>query len=324
MTADGYPISHLAAVLEAGHFAVAAELSPPRGVDLDAIRRGAQVLSEYADAVNVTDNQAASVRMASIPVGALLVQYGVEPVAQMTCRDRNRLAIQADLLGAAALGIRNLLCLSGDHGRWGDHPAAKNVYDLDSTHLIRLARNLVEYGCLDNGRLISPAPRFFVGAAVNPFAPPYDYRPFRLAKKIAAGARFVQTQLIYNVERFRAYMEQVRALGLHEKVYILAGVGPLKSVQQASYMATQVAGMDVPQDLVERMAKTPKAAQPEEGIRICCEIIDQVREFPGVAGLHIMAVHWTEAVPEIVTRASLYPRPPRPPFERTDSAVGDT
>jgi methylenetetrahydrofolate reductase (NADPH) len=320
MAANGDPMSHLAAVLEAGHFAVAAELSPPRGVDLDAIRRGAQVLSGYADAVNVTDNQAASVRMASIPVSALLAQYGVEPVAQMTCRDRNRLAIQADLLGAAALGIRNILCLSGDHGRWGDHPAAKSVYDLDSTHLIRLARNLVEHSCLDNGRLISPPPRFFVGAAANPFAPPYDYRPFRLAKKIAAGACFVQTQLIYNVERFRTYMEQVQALGLHEKAYILAGVGPLKSVRQASHMATQVAGMDLPQDLVERMAKTPKAAQPEEGIRICCEIIDQVREIRGVAGLHIMAVHWAEAVPEIVTRAGLYPRPPRLPLSGAASA----
>jgi methylenetetrahydrofolate reductase (NADPH) len=259
--------------------------------------------------VNVTDNQAASVRMASIPVSALLVRQNVEPVAQMTCRDRNRLAIQADLLGAAAQGIRNVLCLSGDHGRWGDHPAAKNVNDLDSTHLVRLVRNMVEHGCLDNGRQISPAPQFFIGAVANPFAPPYEYRPFRLAKKVAAGARFIQTQLIYDVDRFRSYMAQVRELGLHEEVYVMAGVGPFKSARQASFMATNVAGMDVPQALVDRMAKTPKAAQPEEGIRICCEIIEQVREIPGVAGMHIMAVHWTEAVPEIVTRAGLYPRP---------------
>jgi len=307
------PPSHLATVLAAGQFAVAAELSPPRGVNLEAIARDASNLKGYADAVNVTDNQAASVRMASIPVSALLVGHGVEPVVQMTCRDRNRLAIQADLLGAAAQGVRNVLCLSGDHGRWGDHPAARNVNDIDSTHLIRLVRNMVEHECLDNGRQISPAPQFFIGAVANPFAPPYEYRPFRLAKKVAAGARFVQTQLIYDIDRFRSYMAQVRELGLHDKVHILAGVGPFKSARQAAFMATNVAGMDVPQALVDRMAKTPKAAQPEEGIRICCEIIEQVREISGVAGIHIMAVHWTEAVPEIVTRAGLHPRASQTP-----------
>ncbi len=304
--------SHLAAVLSAGQFAVAAELSPPRGVNLGAIARDARTLKNYTDAVNVTDNQAANVRLSSIAVSALLQRHGIEPVAQMTCRDRNRLAIQADLLGAAALGIRNLLCLSGDHGRWGDHPAAKNVFDLDSTHLIRMVRNMVEHACLDNGREISPPPRFFIGAVVNPFAPPYDYRPYRLAKKVAAGARFIQTQLIYNVERFRTYMAQVCDLGIHEKVHILAGVGPFKSAQQAKYIATKVAGMDVPPELLKRMEKTPKAAQPGEGIRISCEIIEQVREIPGVAGVHIMAVHWADAVPEIVTRSGLYPRPSFP------------
>lgn len=303
------PVSHLASVLMSGQFAVAAELSPPKGVHLDSIARDARTLKDYADAVNVTDNQAASVRMASIAVAALLIQHGVEPVGQMTCRDRNRLAIQADLLGAAALGIRNVLCLSGDHPRWGDHPAAKPVYDLDSTHLIRMTRNMVENSCLDNGRPIKPAPQFFIGAVENPFAPPYSYRPFRLAKKIAAGARFIQTQLIYNVERFREFVQRAVDLGLDKQVYILAGVGPLKSAEQARYMATQVAGMDVPESIVNRMVKTPKAAQPEEGIRICVEIIEQVRQRPGVAGLHIMAVHWADAVPEIVTRAGLCPRP---------------
>jgi methylenetetrahydrofolate reductase (NADPH) len=301
--------SHLSRVLNAGHFAVTAELSPPRGVDRGAIIRGAQILGRYADAVNVTDNQSASVRMASIPVCAMLVQQGVEPVGQMTCRDRNRLAIQSDLIGAAALGVPNLLCLSGDHGKWGDHPAAKNVYDLDSTHLIRLVASLVEQGCLDNGRRIDPAPQFFIGAAANPFAPPFAYRPMRLAKKIAAGAQFIQTQLIYNLERFREYMSVVCDLGLHERVSILAGVGPFKSVEQAEFMATRVAGLDIPSDLLARMRKTPKAGQPEEGIKICCEIIEQVREVPGVAGLHIMAVHWPEAVPEIVKRMDMVPRP---------------
>ena len=302
-------VSRLAARLESGQFAVAAELSPPRGVNLESIARDASTLEAYTDAVNVTDNQAASVRMSSVAVSALLIQQGVEPVVQMTCRDRNRLAIQADLLGAAALGARNVLCLSGDHGRWGDHPQAKGVFDIDSIHLLRLVRNMTLNGCLDNGREIKPAPQFFIGAAANPFAPPHDYRPYRLAKKVAAGARFIQTQLIYNVDRFREYMAQVRDLGLDEQVYILAGVGPLKSVRAAEFMATNVAGMDVPQGLIDRLRKTPKAAQAEEGIRICGEIVEQVRDIPGVAGLHIMAVHWAESVPEIVTRAGLYPRP---------------
>jgi methylenetetrahydrofolate reductase (NADPH) len=303
--------SNLAAVLGAGHFGVAAELSPPKGVDLERIARDANTLRDFADAVNVTDNQAASVRMASIPVAALLLAHGVEPVMQMTVRDRNRLAIQADLLGASALGIRNILCLSGDHGIWGDHPEAKSVYDIDSIHLVRMVHNMCEHGLLDNGRTISSPPKLFIGAAANPFAPPYDYRPERLAKKVAAGARFVQTQLIYNVDRFRTYMARVRDLGLHEKVYILAGLGPIKSVGQARFMATKVAGMEVPEEIVDRMAKTPKAAQPEEGIRICVEIIEQIREIPGVAGVHIMAVHWAEAVPEIVSQAGLFPRPNR-------------
>ena len=300
--------SRLAQVLRAGKFALAAELSPPRGVNLEAIEKEATLLKDYVDAVNVTDNQAASVRMASIPVSAILVRQGVEPVAQMTCRDRNRLAIQADLLGAAALGINNLLCLSGDHGRWGDHPHAKGVYDIDSNHLLWMAHNLTVSGCLDNGKVISPKPDLFIGAAANPFAPPYEYRPFRLAKQVAAGAQFVQTQLIYNLDRFREYMKIVRDLGLDKKVYILAGVGPLKSTRQTQFMATQLAGMDVPREIVERMEKTPKAAQPEEGIRICCEIIEQIREIPGISGLHIMAVRWAESIPEIVTRAGLYPR----------------
>lgn len=309
LTENKLPYSRLATTLASNHFAVAAELSPPRGVDLQGITRDALKLKGYADAVNVTDNQAASVRMASFPVCALLVQQGIEPVAQMTCRDRNRMAIQADLLGAAALGIHNLLCLSGDHGRWGDHPAAKNSYDIDSSHLIRLARNLSQSGCLDNGRQIAPSPDFFIGAAANPFAPPYEYRPFRLAKKIAAGAQFVQTQLIFNLERFRDYMRRVNDLGLADQVYIMAGVGPLKSSRQADFMAEKVPGMEVPKALVKRMKKTPPAAQPEEGIQICCEVIEEVRQIPGVRGVHIMAVHWAEAVPEIVRRTNLYPRP---------------
>ena len=302
------PASHLEHLLAQGTFVIAAELSPPRGVNRGYILKAAQTLQGYADAVNVTDNQAASVRMSSLAVSVLLARAGLEPVLQMTCRDRNRLGLQADLLGAAALGIGNVLLLSGDHTRWGDHPQAKNVFDLDSSYLIRMVRDMVEAGCLDNGRSINPAPHLFYGAVANPFAPPYTYRPMRLAKKVAAGARFIQTQLIYNVDRFRDYMTQVRDLGLHDQVYILAGVGPFKSARQAAFISTQVAGMEVPHQLVERMQKTPKAAQPEEGINICCEIIEQVRGIEGVAGLHIMPVDWAEAVPEIVIRSGLYPR----------------
>jgi 5,10-methylenetetrahydrofolate reductase len=299
--------SHLSKVLQSGKFALAAELSPPKGVDRSVIEREANILKDVVDAVNVTDNQAASVRMASIPVCAILKQLGLDPVAQMTCRDRNRLAMQSDLLGASALGIRNLLCLSGDHGRWGDHPHAKGVYDIDSNHLLWMVRNLIENGCLENGKKLSSHPEFFIGAAANPFARPFEYRPYRLAKKVIAGARFVQTQLIYNVQRFKEYMTKVCDLGLDNKVYILAGVGPLKSARQASYMAEKIPGMEVPLDIVTRMEKTPKAAQPEQGIQICCEVIEQVRSIPGVAGLHIMAVNWAESIPEILRISSLKP-----------------
>jgi 5,10-methylenetetrahydrofolate reductase len=302
--------SLLAHVLSAGLFAITAELSPPRSAQLDSIVHEAAILREYVEAANVTDNQAANVHMSSLAVSIRLVQQGLQPVMQTTCRDRNRLAIQADLLGASAWGIRNLLCLSGDHGKWGDHPAAQNVYDLDSLHLLRLVRDMVESGCYANGRPIpTAAPRLYIGAAANPFAPPYEYRPLRLAKKVAAGARFIQTQLVYNVARFEEYMARVRDLGLHEKVHILAGVGPIRSLGAARFMAQKVAGMDVPEALIERMSKTPKAAQPAEGIKICVEILERVRQIEGVAGAHIMAIRWPEAVPEIVRQAGLWPRP---------------
>jgi methylenetetrahydrofolate reductase (NADPH) len=302
--------SNLARLLSAGHFVVTAELSPPRSAQLTSVEREIEILRDHVDAANVTDNQTANVRMSSIAVSILLAQRGLEPVMQVTCRDRNRLAIQADLLGASAWGIRNLLCLSGDHGKWGDHPAALNVYDMDSIHLLRMVRNMVENGCYENGRPIpSSPPHLYIGAAANPFAPPYEYRPMRLAKKVAAGAHFIQTQIIYNVARFEEYMAQVCDLGLYERVHILAGVGPIKSAGAARFMAERVAGMDVPQAIVQRMAKTPKAAQPAEGIEICIEILEQVRQIEGVAGVHVIAIQWPEAVPEIVERSGLWPRP---------------
>jgi len=301
--------SNLEAVLTSGAFAVTAELGPPKGANTEVVHRKIELLRGHADAYNITDNQTAVVRMSSVAASVLLVQAGLEPIMQMTCRDRNRLAIQADLLGAYALGVRNILCLSGDHQTFGNHPQSKNVYDLDSMHLVHAVRQLRDQGKFINGEEAEGAPRMFIGAAANPFADPFEFRPYRLAKKVAAGADFVQTQLIYNVPKFREYMRMVSGLGLTEKVYILAGVGPIKSLGAARYMANNVPGMDVPHDLVRRISKTPRKQRAEEGIKICVEIIQQIQEIPGVAGVHIMAIEWEEAVKEIVSRAGLLPRP---------------
>ena len=302
--------SNLEKILTAGYFAATGELGPPKSADAEVIRRKAQILKGYVDAVNITDNQTAVVRMSSIAAGTLLLREGLEPIIQMTCRDRNRIAIQSDLLGAYALGLRNLLCLSGDHQTFGNHPQSKNVYDIDSLQLLQIVRDLRDEKKFQCGEVIeSGEPRFFIGAAANPFADPFDYRPLRLAKKVKAGADFVQTQLIYNVDKFKLYMQRVCDLGLHEKVRILAGVGPIKSPAMARYMATKVAGMDVPDAIVQRMEKAPKEERKKEGIRLCAEIIHQVREIPGVAGVHIMSVEWEEAIPEILELAGLLPRP---------------
>ncbi len=313
--------SNLEKVLRAGHFAVTGELGPPQSADGSVIAQKAAILKGYVDAVNITDNQTAVVRLSSIAAGALVIREGLEPIIQMTCRDRNRIAIQSDLLGAYALGMRNLLCLTGDHQSFGNHPTSKNVFDLDSMQLVQMVAELRDQRRFCCGEEVKgQEPRFFVGAAANPFADPFDYRPYRLAKKVAAGSDFIQTQLIYNVPRFAEYMERVRKLGLHDKVYILAGVGPIKTAGAARYMRDKVPGMDVPDEVVERMEKAvegiPKeekkarsAAWKEEGIRLCVEIIQRLREIEGVAGVHIMAIEWEEAVPEIVQQAGLYPRP---------------
>jgi methylenetetrahydrofolate reductase (NADPH) len=301
--------TNLEAVLASGAFAVTGELGPPKGADSKVVREKIELLRGNVDAINLTDNQTAVVRMSSVAAAALLVQAGVEPVMQMTCRDRNRLAIQADLLGAYALGVRNLLCLTGDHQTFGNHPQSKNVFDIDSAQLLQVVRNMRDQGVMMNGEKAEVAPRMFVGAAANPFADPFDYRPYRLAKKVAAGADFIQTQMIYNVPKFREYMRRVCDLGLDKQVYIMAGLGPIKTAAAAKYMANSVPGMDVPEEFVERMAKAPRAKRAEEGISICVEIIQQVREIPGVAGVHIMAIEWEEAAKEIVERAGLLPRP---------------
>jgi len=313
--------SNLEKLLRAGHFVVTAEIGPPQSADPEVIRRKARLLKGVVDATNITDNQTAIVRMSSIASAALALQEGVEPIVQMTCRDRNRLAMQSDLLGAYALGARNLLCLTGDHQSFGNHPTAKNVHDLDSIQFIRMVRDMRDEGrfqCGDEIKGVRPA--FFIGAAENPFGDPFDFRPYRLAKKIAAGVDFIQTQIILDIPRFREFMKRVVDMGLHEKVYILAGIGPLKSAGAARYMRDKVPGMRVRDEYVERMEaavagipkedkKARKEAWEREGIRIAIEQIQEIREIPGVAGVHIMAIEWEEAVRPIVEGAGLLPRP---------------
>jgi len=301
--------SNLEKVLTGGYFAATGELGPPKSADPEVIRHKASLLKSYVDAVNITDNQTAIVRMSSISVGTMLMDLGLEPTIQMTCRDRNRLAIQSDLLGASALGIRNLLCLTGDHQLFGNHPKARGVYDLDSIQLLNMVRAMRDEKKFDCGEEMDVEPRFFIGAAANPFADPFEYRPLRLGKKIAAGADFIQTQLIYNVPKFDEFMKRVRDLGFHEKCYILAGVGPIKSVGMARYMQRNVPGMDVPEEIVTRLRGAPKGQVRQEGIKQCADIIYQIREIPGVAGVHVMAIEWEEAVPEILELAGLLPRP---------------
>jgi 5,10-methylenetetrahydrofolate reductase len=302
--------SNLAKVIAAGHFAVCVEVSPPVGPNPEAIQREIKTLKGYGDAYNVTDNQSAMVHVSSLAVSIMLKQAGMEPVVQFTCRDRNRLGIQGDMLGAAVFGINTILCLSGDHPIWGDHPQCKAVYDMDSVNLIRMARMMRNNQVFENGKQIPRrAPDFFIGAVENPFAPPYEYRPMRLAKKIVAGAQFMQTQLIYNVSRFQEFMKRVVDLGLHDKIVILAGVGPIRSIRVAEYMKNEVAGMDVPDAIIKRLEGLSKEDQSKAGLDLCCEIAEQVRNMEGVRGLHIMAVNWPAAVPEVCKNLGLYPRP---------------
>ncbi len=300
--------SNLENVLRSGAFAVTGELGPPKSGDFEVVRKKARILKGYVDAVNITDCQTAIVRMSSLTAGLIALSEGVEPVMQMTCRDRNRIGMQADILGASALGIKNLLCLTGDHQKFGNHPQAKGVFDMDSIQLLQMVKQMRDDKRFQCGEEIKRAePRLFLGCAANPFADPFEFRPVRLAKKVAAGADFVQTQIIYNVEKFRKFMEMVRDLGVHEKCYILAGVTPPKSLGMARYMKKFVPGLDVTDDVIARLQDAKD--QREEGINICVDIINQVREIPGVAGVHVMAIEWEEAVPEIVKRAGLDQRP---------------
>jgi len=301
--------SRLQEILSNGEFAVTAECGPPRGANPEVIRKKGELLKGWVDAVNVTDNQTAIVRMSSIAACAHLLQMGLEPVMQMVTRDRNRIALQSDIMGAYSLGIKNILCLSGDHQSFGSQPDALNVFDIDSMNLIRTVQTMREDGKDMSGFELNAPPSMFIGAAANPFADPFEYRVIRLAKKIDAGADFIQTQCIYNMDRFKEWMKMAREEGLTEKVHILGGVTPLKSAGMAKFMNNKVAGMDVPEALIDRMAGVPKEKAVEEGLKICLETIAELREIEGIHGVHIMAIEWEEIVAEIVEAAGLTPRP---------------
>ncbi|MBU2522281.1 MAG: methylenetetrahydrofolate reductase [Proteobacteria bacterium] len=299
--------SNLEKILASGQFTVTAECGPPKGTSGKVIQRKGDLLKSHCDALNVTDNQTAIVRMSSLSGCVLLKQVDVEPVMQMVVRDRNRLAIQSDILGAVALGIRNVLCLSGDHQKFGNHPTAKGVYDIDSMQLIQTLKLMRDEKKFLSGEDISGEVPLFIGAAANPFADPFEFRVIRLAKKVKAGADFIQTQAIFDVPKFTRWMEMVRDRGLDKKVHILAGVIPVKSVGMARYMSKNVAGLSVPKELVDRMADAKDAK--EEGVKICLETIELLKEIDGIHGVHIMAVAWEDIVPEIVEKAGLMPRP---------------
>ena len=301
--------SKLERILEAGHFAFTGELGPPRGANIEAIRKKAEPLKGVVDSVNITDNQTAVVRMSSWAASLLALQEGLEPNYQMVCRDRNRLAMQADILGAYAMGIRNMLCLSGDHQQFGDHPQCKGVFDIDSMQLIQTVSTMREEGKFLNGQEIDDPPRMFIGAAANPFAEPFEWRVYRLAKKISAGADFIQTQCIYNMEKMREWVKRARDMGLTEKVYILAGITPMKSLGMARYMKSKVPGMDVPDDIINRLKGVEKKKQGKEGIAIACEQIQEFKEMEGISGIHLMAIEWEHRVPEIAEQAGMLPRP---------------
>ena len=301
--------SKLEKVLSAGHLAVTSECGPPRGSDPEVIIKKAEMIKDHVDAVNITDNQTSVTRMCSLAACIRLKLLGLEPILQMVTRDRNRIALQSDILGAASFDINNILCLSGDHQSFGDCAQGQNVHDIDSMQLIQTVRHMRDESKFLGGDDIARPPQMFVGAAANPFADPFEIRVPRLAKKIAAGAEFIQTQCIYNLDKFTEWMKLVVERGLDEKISILAGMTPMKSAGMAKYMKNRVPGMDVPDEIVKRLADTPKEKQAEEGINICVEAIQQIKEIKGVKGFHIMAIEWEEKVPEIVERAGLYPRP---------------
>jgi methylenetetrahydrofolate reductase (NADPH) len=291
--------------LESGEVTVTAEIGPPRGADPDAIRRKVEPLRGWVDAVNITDNQSAFVRLSSWAGSLLALAAGVEPVMQLTCRDRNRIALQSDLLSAAALGIPNVLLMTGDHPRFGDHPEAKPVFDIDSVQLMWAARTMRDEGRLLSGRRLDPAPGWLIGAVENPSAPPTRFRAARLGKKVDAGAEFVQTQFVFDVAEFAQWMAEVRDLGLDRRCGILAGVGPIRSLRALEHMHAVVPGVHVPDAVARRLGGVPADRVADEGLRICAEIISQVLQIPGVSGIHVMAPGFEPGIPEILDHAGI-------------------
>ena len=299
--------SNLQQVLEEGLFAVTAEIGPPKGSDQEKITKKAKMLKGYADAFNITDNQTAVVRMSSMAGCCLLCKMGMEPIMQMTCRDRNRIALQSDVLGASAVGIKNMLFLTGDHQSFGNHPEAKGVFDIDSMQLIQMIKNMRDDGIFQNGDdILARNPDVFIGAAANPFADPFELRVDRLHKKIRAGADFIQTQSVYNLNKFNMWMDEIRSNGLDKKVHILAGVTPLKSLRMTERMKFHVPGVDIPDSIYKRMknATDPK----DEGYKISIELINEIKKIKGVHGIHITALFWEDIVPSLVKETGFYPR----------------
>jgi len=291
--------------LASGGFAVTAEISPPRGASISPITETATLLRDWVDAVNVTDNQGSNVRLASWAGSLAAMAAGLEPVMQMTCRDRNRIALQSDVLGASALGIRNILVMTGDHPKFGDHPEARPVFDLDSVQLLWTLRHMRDQAAVLSGRALNPPPECFLGAVENPFAPPAEFRADRLGKKVAAGAQFVQTQFVFDVEAFGRWMAQVRDLGLHERCYILAGVGAVRSRRALDFMRDRVPGVQVPEDVYRRLRAVPADQTAAEGARLAVETVQELSMIGGVAGVHLLVAGNEQAVPAILGEAGV-------------------
>ena len=311
---EGYKsTSILEATLRRGWFGVTAELSPPDSADPQDVLAAANPLKDVTDAVNATDASGANCHMSSMGICSILSRAGLGIVFQISCRDRNRIAIQGDVLGAAAMGVSNILCLTGDGVGVGDQPGAKPVFDLDCMSLLRTLKTMRDDSTFLSGRKLTSAPKLFLGAAANPCIPPLQWRADRLAKKVEAGADFIQTNYIYDIEIFKEYMKRVRDMGLHEKTFMLAGVGPLASAKSARWMRSNVPGIHVPDAIINRLEKAEKPG--EEGKKLCIELIQQMREIEGVAGVHIMAYRREHLVGEIIEESGILK-------ERIDAKTG--
>lgn len=293
-------------VLRMGKFAVTTELAPPDSADPAQVYERAKIFDGYVDAINATDGSGAHCHMSSVAVCGLLTRAGYSPIMQISCRDKNRIAVQGDILGASAMGVANILCLSGDGVESGDHPQAKPVFDLDCMSLLQIGRKMRDESTFESGRKLDLAPAVFLGAAANPFAPPIEFRADRLAKKIAAGAQFIQTQYCYDIGILKNYMRQVRDLGLHKEVFILVGVGPLASAKTAEWIRKNVPGVHIPDEVIKRLAGAEN--QKAEGVQLCIDMIQQASEIEGICGCHIMAYRQEHTVPEIVERSGLLSR----------------